>query len=77
MLPIVITASLIASTYGHVLDRRQLSQAAVVQPNNQPAAIESNDTISLDVESSINSNTEDYYLGFREADFQQPYAKSV
>ncbi|KAF4820815.1 Phloretin hydrolase [Colletotrichum tropicale] len=67
--------ALIASVKGNVIRGRQLSGAAAIPPNPQPANLTSGgDSVSTDA-SPLESNTEQYYLGFREADFEKPYAK--
>ncbi|KAF5512930.1 Phloretin hydrolase [Colletotrichum aenigma] len=67
--------ALIASANGNVIRGRQLSGAAAVPANPQPANLTSGgDSVSTDI-SPLESNTEQYYLGFREVDFEKPYAK--
>lgn len=75
MLPRFVVAGLLGSACAHVLDRRQLSPASVVQSDALPAPLESNNTVASDVESSLDSDTGSYYLGYREEDFKKPYAK--
>lgn len=69
VLPITITADLIANTYSHVSDLRRKSQVVVVQSNTPPAAPQSDTIILLAVESPVYLNTKDSYPEFREADF--------
>ncbi|KAI8274614.1 hypothetical protein K4K60_009522 [Colletotrichum sp. SAR11_57] len=67
--------ALVAAVNGKVIRGRQLSGAAAVPANPQPANLTSGgDYVSTDM-SSLESNTEQYYLGFREVDFEKPYAK--
>ncbi|KAK1846665.1 hypothetical protein CCHR01_10703 [Colletotrichum chrysophilum] len=67
--------ALVASVNGNVIRGRQLSGAAAVPANLQPANLTSGgDSLSTDI-SPLESNTEQYYLGFREVDFEKPYAK--
>ncbi|KAJ0385754.1 hypothetical protein COL922a_005743 [Colletotrichum nupharicola] len=67
--------ALVASVNGNVIRGRQLSGAAAVPANLQPANLTSGgDSVSTDI-SPLESNTEQYYLGFREVDFEKPYAK--
>ncbi|KAI8229462.1 hypothetical protein K4K54_001468 [Colletotrichum sp. SAR 10_86] len=67
--------ALVAAVNGNVIRGRQLSGAAGVPANPQPANLTSGgDYVSTDM-SPLESNTEQYYLGFREVDFEKPYAK--
>lgn len=60
-----------------VVDRRQLAPAEPVSASITPTASATpltKSTISTDP-AKLDSNTDDYYLGYREADFKKPYAK--
>ncbi|KAK8165918.1 hypothetical protein BC567DRAFT_251158 [Phyllosticta citribraziliensis] len=70
-----VLLSLLAVVNGNVVHRRQLAPAAPVSSSVPANLTAGEDTISTNV-SPLDSNTEEYYLGFREADFEKPYAKS-
>lgn len=67
--------ALVAAVNGNVIWGRQLTGAAAVPANPQPANLTSGgESVSTDI-SPLESSTEQYYLGFREVDFEKPYAK--
>ncbi|KAK7532261.1 phloretin hydrolase [Phyllosticta citribraziliensis] len=68
-----VLLSLLAVVNGNVVHRRQLAPAAPVSSSVPANLTAGEDTISTNV-SPLDSNTEEYYLGFREADFEKPYA---
>lgn len=75
MLSAAILLVLVAAVDGNVIWGRQLPAAASAPANPQPANLTSGgDHVSTDV-ASLESNTEEYYLGFRDVDFEKPYAK--
>lgn len=75
MLSAAILLVLVAAVDGNVIWGRQLPAAAPAPANLQPANLTSGgDYLSTDI-APLESNTEEYYLGFRDVDFEKPYAK--
>lgn len=75
MLSAATVLTLIAAVDGNIIRGRQLPAAAPAPANLQPANLTSGgDYMSTDV-APLESNIEEYYLGFRDVDFEKPYAK--
>ncbi|PYH94059.1 hypothetical protein BO71DRAFT_450329 [Aspergillus ellipticus CBS 707.79] len=73
----VAAAVLAGLANANAIDRRQLAPAeadSAVAATTATLTSMSQGAVSTDT-AKLDSNTEDYYLGFREADFQKPYAK--
>jgi hypothetical protein len=74
-----LALALSALANGNVIHpKRQLAPAAssINTAADATVTLLSQDTISKDP-SALDSNTEDYYLGYRDEDFQKPYAKYI
>ncbi|KAK8150736.1 hypothetical protein G3M48_009626 [Beauveria asiatica] len=76
MLPSTMTWMMTAAgvVHGMALSPRQLSPAATTTGSTTIPTLENGRTVSKNFE-SLNNDTSSYYLGYREQDFAQPYAK--
>lgn len=59
---------------GMALNPRQLSPAATTTAGTATPTLQNGSTVSKNFE-PLNNDTSSYYLGYREEDFAQPYAK--
>jgi hypothetical protein len=64
---------LATSARSSIIQGRQLAPAETVAPDVTPI-VSGEAAVSTDM-AKLNNATADYYLGYKEADFQLPYAK--
>ncbi|KAM3451112.1 hypothetical protein MY5147_009153 [Beauveria neobassiana] len=76
MLPSTMTWMMTAAgvVHGMAFNHRQLSPAATTTGGTATPTLRNGSTVSKNFE-SLNNDTSSYYLGYREEDFAQPYAK--
>ncbi|KAM3497285.1 hypothetical protein MY10362_009359 [Beauveria mimosiformis] len=76
MLPSTMTCIMTAAgvVHGMAFNPRQLSPAATTTGGTATPTLQNGSTVSKNFE-PLNNDTSSYYLGYREEDFAQPYAK--